>query len=160
MAKNNPTPQVYKALLAVYKKGTRTANSKPGSGGKASATSNAEPAMSLVWNRVVDAGVLSSINSISQSIENWRDDVLALVGNYPFRGLNAINLVRRVVKGAMWNRFVTMGYTRNPGNHGLEFFLDKIVEEYRTSRNSNSMMREIYKLNLDYPEDADKFLTR
>lgn len=160
LTKNNPTPQVYKALLALYKKGTHTASSKSGSGGKAGATSDAEAAMNLAWSRVVDAGVISSVTSIKYSIEDWKYDVLALAGNYPFKGQDSVNLVRRVVKGAMWNRFVAMGYTKNPGNHGLEYFLDKVVEEYLVSRNTNSVMRELLKLNLDYPEDADNFLSQ
>ena len=86
LTKHNPTLQVYKALLALYKKGTSAASSKSDPEGKDNATSDAEAAMNLAWSRVVDDGVLSSVTSISQSIEDWRDDVLALAGNYPFKG--------------------------------------------------------------------------
>ena len=123
-------------------------------------SSQAASARKEVLTNITDAGIITSVGSITKSIHNWKTDVLTLAAKYPFKGTEAINLIRKIVQGELWNFFVETGATADPGTHDLSYFLDKIVECYLMLDNPNMVMHDLLAMRLNSADDVKTFTSK
>ena len=86
-------------------------------------SSQAASARKKVLTNITDAGIITSVGSITKPIHNWKTDELTLADKYPFKGTETINLIRKIVQGELWNFFfVKVGATAGPGTYDLSYF--------------------------------------
>lgn len=155
---SDPTGQMASALKELATSGKQP--SEIASMVSSLSSSQAASARKEVLTNITDAGIITSVGSITKSIHNWKTDVLTLAAKYPFKGTEAINLIRKIVQGELWNFFVETGATADPGTHDLSYFLDKIVDCYLMLDNPNTVMRDLLAMRLNSAEDVKVFTTK
>lgn len=86
--------------------------------------------------------------------------MLTLAVKDPFKGIEAINLIREIIQGELWNFFVETGATADPGTHDLSYFLYKIVDCYLMLDNPNRVMHDLLAMRLNNADDVKTFTTK
>lgn len=73
---------------------------------------------------------------------------------YPFRGLEAINLLRKIVQNETWNKFDYIVCTSDPPDEDLSYFLDQVIEAYHTVASVNRTFYDLVRMRLETAENV------
>lgn len=109
---------------------------------------------------IVDAGILSQPGISKLPISQWKNDVISIGKLYPFRGIEAINLLRKVVVDEMRHLFYETFESDDPPDEPLSYFVDLIVEAFNKNINPRRIMRELLNMSIDSQEDSQQFCSQ
>lgn len=109
---------------------------------------------------IQDAVIVKTPGDSDTNITTWRTDVATIAKDYPFKGAEAIRLLRKVVQEDMWIAFHKSVDTTNPPDENLDYFLDIVVELFLKAADPAQIMYDLMHMNIDSLEDVKGFMAK